>query len=100
MNDIIKQKIIALLQSNQPAHAKELCQEYVQTSTDPHVLILLANAQLRLGEIEAAVSSACQAINGGWNDPKAFVMLVALLLHRGEQAAAESWFSEAEQTRT
>lgn len=92
MSTDVKQQIVALLQANQPARAKKLCLELA--ATDPHTLILLANAQLQLGEFEAAMDSARRAIVDGWKDPRALVMLVALLLQRSEKADAEYWFAK------
>ena len=93
-SSITKQQIVELLQSNQPARAKELCLGLERTSADPQVHVLLAHAQIRLGETEGAVLSMRQALKRGWRDPNAFVLLVALLLHQDKQEDAESWFGK------
>lgn len=89
----IKQQIIALLQANQPAQAREFCVRAMQTTEDAQILALLATSHLRLGETDAAINAAQRAIELGWNDPGAFVMLVALLTRRGDESAAGAWFA-------
>ena len=88
-----KQEIRALLQSKQPTKAKQLCQNEGQGSADPELLALLANAHLRLGEIDAAVATGRQAIAKGWADPFTVVMVVALLVHQGKTEEAGLHFS-------
>ena len=89
-----KQEVIDLLQSNQPARAKELCLALRQKAADPHVLVLLANAHLGLGEVDAAVSEVREAIAIGWKDPRTFVMLVALLIQQRKPTDADSYFKK------
>ena len=91
--DNTKQQIIALLQSNQPAQARELCLEFVRNTADPHALVLLAKAQLQMGDLDAAIPPLRQAIKKGWNDAGALVMLTALLITRDKQAEADSCFA-------
>jgi tetratricopeptide (TPR) repeat protein len=88
-----KNEIIALLQSNQPARAKELCLALQRKTTDPHVLVLLANAHLNLGEVDAAIAAAREAIVRGWKEPRLLVMLIALLIRQGKPTDADAYFA-------
>jgi tetratricopeptide (TPR) repeat protein len=91
--DIARQQIITLLQSNQPANAKQLCLQLVQRSADPQVLVLLANAQVRLGELDAAINTLREVTRPGQGGQGALVLLTALLLTRGRHADADKCFA-------
>jgi tetratricopeptide (TPR) repeat protein len=92
--DVNKQQVITLLQSNQAQRARELCVKLAGATPDPHVRVLLANAQIQLGELDDACSSLRKAVDGGWMDPGALVMLAALSITRDKPVDAESWYAK------
>ena len=86
---------LTLLNQGHVREARRLCERLCRGQHSiPQDWILLATAELRLGEIEAAVASARQAIARGGDAPPALVILTALLVHQGKSLEANSCFTK------
>lgn len=84
----MKQEISSLLKSGQAVRARDLCLAARSAGRDPELLFMLATAHLQLGEVDAAICAARSAFDSGWSDPRATIMLIALLMHKNRSKEA------------